>query len=848
MNDLKQAQREAESAAIFTGIETFKKKIAKASKGGTFGETCVGAAVLNRHWPRLRDAVAETIEWAMEHAAVRGFIIERLAMVEPEVTAFMTLRVLMNELAKRDKTRADLSAALGKAFTEELVHLSMRSANKRAYQYWQERADKATNQTTRDRCMDKLKSLFDRGSLPALSNEERACVGMVLVDICREKLGIVTQDLRKSGRSQWAKPYVSLTPQFRREIESLADHMADCFPKYKPMLCRPDAWLGVYDGGFVGELKERNTLVRTGRTHYLEELNTNKDRLDVVTTAVNAIQDTPWRINKRVFSVLDKARTFHNGVYRLPWPDDKQIPPPPPGAEVKGSRERQKYAFAIQEVSDFNRQNAGHRTALAFTLSTARDLLDTDEFFFPHNLDWRGRVYPITSYLSPQGSDTQRGLLEFARGRPLGTDAAAGWLAVHGSGCYGYDKVSFEDRLQWIKEHEEDIRAVVSDPFANIFWTEADSPYMFLAFCYEWVGYLEHGLAHVSHLPVSMDGSCNGLQNFAAMLRDDYTARSVNLAPSDKPNDIYAQVAVVVAKAVADKATNFGGHSTKQLFELARKRTGEEINVKETDQDKLTETRDMWETLCARWIDGQINRTLVKRPVMTYPYAVSRFGMGEQLTGTLFEMHRDGKIKVPYEYIKKIGTMLTPLVYYAVRREVRAAAIVMDWLKHVASVVGKANCAVVWSSPAGFPCVQEYTKSRKKWVHTQYGKQKIRQMVMVPMEDIDIKRQASAIAPNFVHSMDAAHLMLTVNACLEEGMSDFHFIHDSYGCHASEAPRLARILREQFVEMYSVNRLEKFRNDLKPFLPLEVWESIEEPPEQGDFDLSQVMNSRFFFA
>ncbi|GFH30236.1 DNA-directed RNA polymerase, partial [Haematococcus lacustris] len=39
------------------------------------------------------------------------------------------------------------------------------------------------------------------------------------------------------------------------------------------------------------------------------------------------------------------------------------------------------------------------------------------------------------------------------------------------------------------------------------------------------------------------DGSCNGLQHYAALARDSRGAAAVNLVPSDKPQDVYSAVA-----------------------------------------------------------------------------------------------------------------------------------------------------------------------------------------------------------------------------------------------------------------------------------------------------------------
>ena len=46
----------------------------------------------------------------------------------------------------------------------------------------------------------------------------------------------------------------------------------------------------------------------------------------------------------------------------------------------------------------------------------------------------------------------------------------------------------------------------------------------------------------------SQDGSCNGLQHYAALGRDKAGAESVNLAPFDVPSDVYSDVVELVEK------------------------------------------------------------------------------------------------------------------------------------------------------------------------------------------------------------------------------------------------------------------------------------------------------------
>ena len=50
-------------------------------------------------------------------------------------------------------------------------------------------------------------------------------------------------------------------------------------------------------------------------------------------------------------------------------------------------------------------------------------------FYFPYNLDFRGRAYPMSPHLSPTGDDTARGLLMYATPKPLGASGLR-WLKV----------------------------------------------------------------------------------------------------------------------------------------------------------------------------------------------------------------------------------------------------------------------------------------------------------------------------------------------------------------------------------------------------------------------------------
>jgi len=62
---------------------------------------------------------------------------------------------------------------------------------------------------------------------------------------------------------------------------------------------------------------------------------------------------------------------------------------------------------------------------------------------------------------------------------------------------------------------------------------------------------LEDPTTYVSSLPVHQDGTCNGLQHYAALGGDAIGAQQVNLAAGDRPSDVYTHISLLVEKDIA---------------------------------------------------------------------------------------------------------------------------------------------------------------------------------------------------------------------------------------------------------------------------------------------------------
>lgn len=86
-----------------------------------------------------------------------------------------------------------------------------------------------------------------------------------------------------------------------------------------------------------------------------------------------------------------------------------------------------------------------------------------DTIYLPHNLDFRGRAYPIPPHLNHIGDDLSRGLLMFADAKPLG-ERGLRWLKIHLANLYGFDKANFDERVEYVDQRLEDIFESATNP------------------------------------------------------------------------------------------------------------------------------------------------------------------------------------------------------------------------------------------------------------------------------------------------------------------------------------------------------------------------------------------------
>jgi len=816
-----QRQIELEERTSYDSIAKFRDTLLKAQQNNRSASVPGGIAVLHQQLLVVAFKIIEELKDLRGNA-----FLKIIKDVDPYVAAFESLRVLINHSSNSTNSIVQMvkvAEEISRAIQDNLAHDLFKKHEK----YYVENflAERYKQGSNKSRTIKALKSLMTKKGIiaPEWSVEERVKIGTLLIQCVIESTGLFYLEQKKKRGSNTKSIYtIQATDELLHKMEQINNKATEFSTTYLPMITQPKDWDGYYGGGFLSSLSNYRIPFIRARSKEAKELAIDTlDETSPIIKAVNILQRTPYKINTKVKEVMESIVELGGGSANIPASYDQVVPPKPWGeisdeewkkyrANPNNAETIAKWKFEKATVLNNLAKTKSQRLALNAKLKIANQFKEEPEIFFVWTADWRGRLYPVQTHINPQSDDIGKSLLLFAEGKGLGwKNKGLKWLKIHGANTYGEDKVSFDKRVKWVDEHESMIKAIASDPMGNLGnWEDADKPFGFLAFCFEYARYLEDPENFVSYLPIAVDGSNNGLQHLSAMLKDSEGARATNLEPQEVPADIYTEVLNKVQpklEELASKDIIYGMDSTEQKnIEAARYLLKEGLTRKHT-----------------------------KRNTMTYAYSVTARGMIDQL--------RDD-----FGLSIKNASLLAEENLRAIESTVKSAAKAMHWLQEVARyVTSKHDKSLRWTTPSSFNVLQNEKKVNIKRVNSYYGGARLRLHTGTYIDKLNGQKQKLGIAPNFVHSYDAAHMHLTIIECANSGVTAFAMIHDSFGTHACDLEVLNHCLREQFMEIYSINVLDKFKKEIEE----QIGEELPFPtPTMGDFDIDTVLTSKYFFA
>lgn len=835
--DIYQRQAELEIEMAGLGATRFRSRTTKDMQKDRGAGTQPGSYLVVQSIHPMADAITKFVaEVYGGRPGPRNVAARLIKEMDVSVVAYLASRAILNGLMWKGKSSfLGLARLVAQAIESEARFDQFVKSSPGLYA-------KIDGKLTKDGATERHKQIvltyaMGKFDIPweVWPQDHKMHLGFKMVELFCEATGLAAMELEQVTFSgKFKEQYlVYLTEATTAWIEQSIGRGEERTADFMPTIIPPKDWDSLTGGGYHTNATRPIELVR--KCHPEQRKLLQKAHLGAVYGGLNAIQRTPWRINDRVLGVMEQIITAKSDIGGLVPGRDLDLPDRPEDIDTNPDVLRE-WKWAARNVHAANIQLRRDRLQQAQLISLADRFRAEPAIYFPHNLDFRGRAYPIPQTLHPQGSENVKALLMFAEGKPLGADGER-WLAIHGANTYGVDKVSFDKRVAWVFENRHHIWACAADPLGYLWWTEADKPWSFLAFCFEWQEFCLNPATFVSHIPIALDGSCNGLQHFSAMLRDPIGGAAVNLLPAENPQDIYQVVADEVMAALRSVRP-----STGMIPE-------EEDEPAEGDKKKKKgPTQAQIERWAHEWSHFGIDRKITKRPVMVLPYGGTPRSCVKYVEAEVMSRIEKGQAHNLGDELKPAIGFLSGVVWKSIGDVVVAAKEAMGWLQKAARVLAKENRPVYWTTPSGFVAYQSYMDMSRRFIKTKIAGQIIQLRVDKETDQINRSKQATSVSPNFVHSLDASSMILTVDELAAGGVTSFAMIHDSYGTHACHTTELASCLREVFIRMYETDPLAQFRDELISQSSSEDIEGLPELPRKGELNLWSIMDSEFFFA
>lgn len=702
-------------------------------------------------------------------------VVKHLKDADPYILALITMKVCLDVLGKDPTPQIqDITTAIGKSVQIELRLTYYAQQEPELYKQVDRYFHKSSG--TRQKATV-FKLHFNRANIewenwPRIVNHK---VGNWLLQAMNDVTGWVERKVIRQGSK--TKTRIGYTREFlahRDTILHAAESLAFC---QWPMLCPPVDWSNDQNGGYLMEqIRQVNPLIRKAGPKVR-----GRKQGDIPIAMLNSLQHQAYRINRRLFDVADHMYEYRQSVGKFKC--SEPVPAPPAPAEDASEEDIKSYKRRRRQIEDDNAQLAQRNWRTTEVMYVARKYVGEERFWMPASFDYRGRVYFLNTALNPQGTDFDKSLLYFADEGPVDEY----WLSFHVATTFGLDKETMANRVQWTRDNRSLIERIATDPLRNTEWHTASEPWCFLAAAMEYYDCVISGAKQTSGLPIGIDATCSGLQHLAAMTMDGTAAALVNVTPTPKPADGYL--------TVAEKAKD--------------------------------------------WLDAKyhpwMNRKVTKRTVMTTPYGVTLNSARGYIIDQLKEDKRAPEMWEPgviSSIVKAIFQEAMPAVF-------PGPVAVMKWMKSAARQRIKEGAKMIsWTSPSGFVVNQDLRVPHVVRVRTRImgGAEIDLKLGEGWTDQPDLDHHVSAIAPNVVHSMDAALLHLTF-AFWDR---PFTVIHDCVLGRSCDMHDMASDIRLHFAEMYKAPVMEQWAEKIGVKLP--------EGLIKNTLDIDTVNQSDYFFS
>ena len=785
-------QWELEALAAKQGAERLRSRTTADEQREFASGTLWGRKLINQQVANIAACVERTKQRLTQGKAHMGGVVlhEILQQIEPEVMAAIAAKRTLDLIAlgrddrgKHRNTYTSVCIAIGAAIEAEA---RFRWYEKTAPKEFKALKAKYFLPTTGTRQKQNVASIMMKRKgfvWDSWSQPKKLQIGGFLLDCIASTVKWFDFKVSNQKGKKSSLRLVVLSEELkdlRGLIMGLAELQA---PLAWPMVCEPAPWSNTERGGYLtNELRQQFSLVRGQRG----PLTLGKAPLDML----NTLQSVGFKVNPVTYGLMKHLERVQVTLGTFVMQANE---PPLPRPETEDRDLLFEWRKARVDQENRNAALKGRRYRTAETLMIADRFHSEPVIYIPYSFDYRGRCYPITTFMSPQGTDMEKSLYLFHKDRPV-TTRTHFWLAVHLANTAGRDKLPLEEQVAWTEAHHELISAIATEPESHLAQLEGFAePWCGLAACWEYHQVVITGQKDTTNLPVATDATCSGLQHLAAMTLDAATGRLVNVCSTPSPQDAYM--------AVLDK--------TVELLEISHP--------------------DL-----AQWA-REIGRSLTKRVTMTVPYAATPHSNRGYIRQAILAHEREtGRNRKP---TAEELTTFTRVMLQAMRMVVPGPIAVMEWIKSsVRDYILDGNEELQWLSPSDFAVKQDKRKLNIIRVKTKLLGDVVKNSVADGFSGVDLNKHCHSTAPNFIHACDSA-LLHNSFAGYDQ---PFMLIHDSILTSASDMDYMSEVIRDEFVKIYEAKPLIRLAEILNTQVP--------EGMIIGDLDISTCRQSIYFFC
>ena len=592
-----------------------------------------------------------------------------------------------------------------------------------------------------------------------------------------------------------------------------------------PTLKAPIDWSVGEDGKAVGGYESHQFKLVRANSKLVDYSKFSQEIFD----SINYIQSTPWKVNIPLLEAVrsDLKAPRKEDFIKTDFPDAEgcnwEIDIKDPTCSVVGEELNLmiNYREAYKERASLYRAEAGdYETALGkyralrLAISVADQYKEEEAIYFPHSYDFRGRVYPLSIGLNPQGSDAVKSLLLYKEVQET-TEKGMMWNWAYLASLYGEDKLDFADRVEKGKELLE----------AN--YKDADEPYQFLSHQLEMQKYNIEP-SYIPNTRIHLDACNSGSQFTSAITGDLAGCLATNVIPTIEDGktirkDAYLLVAEKALELTDKLISKEGDHKTKETLKFLR---------------GLLETN---------------GRKICKVPVMVSNYGGTTGGR----TDILWDMFRE--LDVERKWITRgTAALFSKIIGKSIVGVLNGGKAFEVYVHKMNNIIAKSNKQIEWTTSDGFNVVHvKYKELKPKQIQCKLPNSRKETTINKRLfsENVSAPKMKSAISPNYIHSLDAELLRRVAMRMQKEGIIYSDWIHDSFGCHPNNVDFMLDATKQEFRELVERDplgvldtqlnsQIESSKGSTKALLDVST-------PRIGGFeisDLKQVEQSDWFFS